>query len=154
MSQSNPTDIQANAYAESYVLYGDQSRAWRVAYPTSKCKPENIHSKASNFHKLIKVQTRITELRSKLTKQTEEEFNITVSDLKKMLVMAAQGGLKQRTDAQQNKVPVSISGAVAAISEINRMDGNHAPTKTDLIVNPSDISPWGEVKASVDKLND
>lgn len=151
MSQANPTDIQTNAYAENYVLYGDQSRAWRIAFPTSKCKPENIHSKASNFHKLIKVQTRITEIRSKLTKQTEEEFSVTTSDLKKMLVMAAQGGLKQKVDAQQNKVPVNIAGAVAAISEINRMDGNHAPTKTDLIINPNDVSPWGDISASVDE---
>ena len=124
MSQANPTDIQINAYAENYVLYGDQTRAWRVAYPDSKCKPEHVHTKASLMNSMAKVQQRITELRSKLMKQTEEEFNITVSDLKKMLVMAAQGGLKPK-----EKHPFNIAGAVAAISEINRMDGNHAAVK-------------------------
>lgn len=129
MSQANPTEIQTNAYAENYVLYGDQTRAWRVAYPDSKCKPAHVHTKASLMNSMVKVQQRVKELRSKLMKQTEEEFNITVSDLKKMLVMAAQGGLKQRIDAQKNKIPVNIAGAVAAIAELNRMDGNHKPIK-------------------------
>jgi len=94
MSQSRPTDIQTNTYAENYVLYGDQSRAWRVTFPESRCKPETVHYKASLFHKLEKVKKRIIELRLKLMKQTEEEFDITVSDLKKMLLRAAKGGLK------------------------------------------------------------
>lgn len=131
MSQSNPTEIQVNTYTENYVLYGDQSRAWRVTFPDSKCKPETVHYKASLLHKLEKVQKRIVEVRSMLTKQTEEEFSITVSDLKKMLVLAARGGLKGKIDAQKNNVPVNIAGAVAAISEINRMDGNHAVVKTE-----------------------
>lgn len=151
MSQSKPTDIQTNTYAENYVLYGDQSRAWRVTFSDSKCKPESIHARASKMHGISKVQLRIKELRSKLLKQTEEEFSITVSDLKKMLVMAAQGGLKMKIDAQGNKIPIAITGAVAAISEINRMDGNHAPTKQEIF--NGDTSPWGEIKASVDKLN-
>ena len=125
MSQSNPTDYQANAYAENYVLYGDQSRAWRVAFPDSKCKPGSIHVKASKLHNVVKIQLRIGEIRKRLAKSTEEEFNITVSDLKKMLVKAAVGGLKDRIDAQANTIPNNISGAVSAISELNRMDGNH-----------------------------
>lgn len=132
MSQSRPTDIQTNTYAENYVLYGDQSRAWRVTFPDSKCKPENVNCKASKFHTIVNVQSRIEELRSKLKKQTEEEFSITVSDLKKMLVMAAQGGLKSKIDAQGNKIPIAITGAVAAIAELNRMDGNHAPSKQEI----------------------
>lgn len=142
MSQANPTEIQTNCYAENYVLYGDQTRAWRVAYPDSKCKPAHVHTKASLMHGMAKVQQRIKSVRSKLVKQTEEEFNITVSDLKKMLVMAAQGGLKTKIDAQGNKIPIAIAGAVAAISEINRMDGNHEPTETNnniIITKASDV---------------
>lgn len=131
MSQANPTEIQVNAYSENYVLYGDQSRAWRVAFPDSKAKDEVIHVRASNFHKIGKVQVRIEELRKSLNKQSEDEFNITVSDLKKMLVMAAKGGLQKRIDAQQNTVLNNIAGAVSAIAEINRMDGNHYQYKSD-----------------------
>lgn len=149
MSQANPTDVQINTYAENYVLYGDQSRAWRVAYPDSKCKQEHVHTKASLMNGMAKVQQRINELRSKLSKQTEEEFSITVSDLKKMLVMAAQGGLKVRIDAQQNKVLNNIAGAVSAISELNRMDGNHAPVKQEVFNN--DTCPWDSISAKVDE---
>lgn len=131
MSQANPNDVQVNAYAENYVLYGDQSRAWRATFPESKAKPESINVKATQLHDHVKIQLRIEEIRSKLKKQTEEEFSITVSDLKKMLVIAAQGGLKTRLDAQQNTVPNNIAGAVSAISEINRMDGNHYQYKSD-----------------------
>jgi len=149
MSQANPTDFQANAYAENYVLYGDQSRAWRVTFPDSKTKPESVNVKASKFHAIVKVVLRIEELRTKLSKQTEEEFSITVSDLKKMLVMAAQGGLKGKIDAQKNKVPVNIAGAVAAISEINRMDGNHAPVKQEIA--QAELSPWANIQSGVDE---
>lgn len=132
MSQSNPTTIQINKYAENYVLYGDQSRAWRVTFTESKCKPETVHYKASLLHMQEKVQKRILEIRSKLVKQTEEEFNITVSDLKKMLVAAAQGGLKKKgKDKDDNQGLHNIAGAVSAISEINRMDGNHYQYKSD-----------------------
>ena len=45
--------------------------------------------------------------------------------------MAAQGGLTKRLDAQQNSVLNNIAGAVSAISEINRMDGNHYQYKSE-----------------------
>ena len=131
MSQANPTDFQANAYAENFVLYGDKSRAWRMAFPDSKAKDASINVKASNFHDIGKVQLRIDEIHQRLSKQTEVEFDISVSDLKKMLVMAAQGGLKKRIDAQANEVLNNIAGAVSAISEINRMDGNHYQYKSE-----------------------
>ena len=157
MSQTNPTALQANSYAENYVLYGDQSRAWRVTFPESKTTPESVNVKASKLHKLVKIVSRIEEIRSTLKKQTEEEFSITVSDLKKMLVIAAQGGLKTRLDAQQNTVPNNIAGAVSAISEINRMDGNHYQYKADdesrdvaqpLTINFQVAEPVKEVKVT------
>ena len=132
MSQSNPTDFQANAYAENYVLYGDQSKAFKSAFPESKAKAAHIHTKASLLHNVAKVQQRITEINSKLAKQSDEEFGVKVSDLKKMLLKAAVGGLTDRIDAQENKVLNNISGAVSAISEINRMDGNHHQYKMEI----------------------
>ena len=132
MSQSNPTDFQANVYAESYVLYGDQSKAWRATFPESKCKPESIHARASKFNSIVKVQLRIGEINSRLAKQSEEEFGVTVSDIKKMLVMAVKGGLKTKSDAQGNEVMHNASATVSALSEINRMDGNHHQYKLEI----------------------
>lgn len=150
MSQNNPTDVQANKYAEIYVLYGVKTDAWKNAFPDSKAKIDHVYTSASLFHDIPKVQQRVEEIRSKLQKQTEEEFSITVSDLKKMLVEAAMGGLKTKVDAQANEVPINISGAVSAISEINRMDGNHSPLKTQEI-KANELTPWDSVKAGVDE---
>lgn len=131
MSQRTPTDIEINTYAESFVLHGDQSRAWRTTFTTSKAKDEVVYINASNMHKLHKVRIRIEEINERLRSKSEVEFDISVSDIKKMLLEAAQGGLKQKVDAQGNEIPNNLAGAVSAISEINRMDGNHYQYKSD-----------------------
>ena len=132
MSQSNPTDFQTNAYAENYVLYGDKSKAWRVTFPDSKCKPESVHVKASKLHNVVKIQSRIAEINAKLAKQSEEEFGVTVSDIKKMLIQAVNGGLETKTDAQGNAIMHNASASVSALAEINRMDGNHHQYKMEI----------------------
>lgn len=144
MSQGRPTIAEATAYAEEYILHGDQAKAFRAAFPKSKGKPKTINSKASRIHKTDNIQARIKELQKVLKIQSEEEFSLSVSNIKQMLATAAAKGLKNRTDAQGNSVPVSIAGAVSALTEINRMDGNHAPAKTEDVtprrqpVDPSD----------------
>jgi len=149
MSQANPTKVQTNAYAENWVLYGDQSRAWRLAFPKSKCKPESVHQKASAFHRLVKVQSRIAELQKTLQIQSEEEFSLSVSKLKQMLATAIAKGLKNKIDQQGNEVAHSIPGAVSAISEINKMDGNHQPLKLD--ITEGNLTPWADIESGVDE---
>jgi len=131
MSQLSPTNVEANAYAENYVLYGDQTRAWRIAFPDSKAADKAKWENASLFHKIPKVLQRIAEINKMLKKQSEEEFGLTVSEIKKLLATAVKKGLNDRTDKDGNKIghAVSISGAVSALNEMNRMDGNHAPTR-------------------------
>ena len=132
MSQANPTDIEATVYAAEWVVHGDQTRAWRKTFPDSKAAPETQHARASLFHKIHKVQIRIGELQGIAKQQSEEEFSLSVGEIKKYLTKAMKKGLKNKKDAQGNKVPVSVSGAVSAIAEINKMDGNHAATKLAL----------------------
>lgn len=149
MSQANPTEVQTNTYAENYVLYGDQTRAWRAAFPDSKAKAEVIHISASKLHAIPKVQLRIKELQTLSQEVSEKEFTVTVSELKEMLVTAAKGGLKSKVDAQENKVLHNIAGAVSAIAEINRMDGNHKETKLKLEHTGKDDGPI-EVSSDAD----
>lgn len=120
MSQANPTAAEATKYAENYVLYGDQSRAWRVAFPKSKAAPESVHARASLFNKNVKVQLRIEDLQKISKKSAEEEFTVTVSDKKKILASVAKQGLAKAKN---------LSAVVSAVGELNRMDGDHAPTK-------------------------
>jgi len=157
MSQSKPTEVQINAYAENYVLYGENTKAFRAAFPDTKGTMHTVNTKASKFNKIEAVQARVVEIRSNLKKQTEEEFNVTVSDLKKMLIMAAQGGLVKKRDAQMNNIMHNIAGSVSAISEINRMDGNHAPSKQDHMSSDGSMSPAfdnDKYKDAQDKLKD
>ena len=154
MSQANPNEVQLNAYCENYVLYGDQSRAFRAAFPESKGKPESINQRASNLNKLIKVQSRVKEINISLSDQTKKEFNTTIEDLKNYLIEAVEGGLKEKLDPQGNKVPHSIPGAVSAIAELNRMDGNHAPTKQDHSSSDGTMASKSYSKAQYEKAQE
>lgn len=129
MSQTNPTDAQASAYAENFILYGDQSRAWHVAFPESGARSDTAYVRASNFHKISKVNVRIVDIRNNLRKQTEKEFLVTVSTLKTMLFDAAEMGSKGKLDQLGNLIPINLGATISAISEINRMDGNHSDVK-------------------------
>lgn len=86
MSQSRPTDHEADAYAQSYVLYGDQSRAFRAAFPRSTAKPKSIHERASKFHLITKVQSRLAELAPKLAEVAEERFKIDAEYVMRRIV--------------------------------------------------------------------
>lgn len=77
MSQSKPTQSQIDAYAGNYALYGDQSRAWRVAFPKSKAANESINVKASQFHSLVSVRLRVTQLKLEAKEIAENEFGLS-----------------------------------------------------------------------------
>ncbi|WP_428613354.1 terminase small subunit [Pseudoalteromonas sp.] len=76
MSQANPTQAEIDKYAGHYVLYGDQSKAFRHAFPDSKAKAETIHTKASLLHDQEKVQQRIKELSIAAAEKADKEFKL------------------------------------------------------------------------------
>lgn len=129
MSQANPTDMQATAYAESYILHGCQTTAYRGVFPASNASMDTHNQKASTFHKTEKVQQRIKELQAISKANTEEEFGLTVSQLKGTLLRVINQGFTKKTDAEGNKVPISLPSALGAVKEFNLMDGNHAAIK-------------------------
>lgn len=147
MSQARPTDLEATKYAASFIVCGKKSDAFRVAFPKSKATAKSIHEKACKMHKTAKVQARIKELSAILRKQSEDDFELSVSEIKLLLKKAIDKGLKNKTDAQGNKIAVSISGAVSALAEINKMDGNHAATK--LLLGGDPDAPPIETKVTV-----
>lgn len=129
MSQQNPTDVEATTYAESYILYGDQTRAFRSTFPDAKCNQKVANEKASGLHKTTKVVERIKDLRVIAKRMAEDEFKISAADLQKTLALVIKKGLGDKTDAQQNTVAQNLPAVVSAVGEVNRMNGNHAPTK-------------------------
>jgi len=151
MSQMTPTKVEITKLAREFILHGDQVKAWRKTYPKSKASLNVQYSKSSTAFSSEKVKERIKQLQEISRKNSEEEFTMTVSDLKKVLATAVKLGLKTKTDVQGNIVAHNLNAAVAAVREFNSMDGNHAPAKTDMTINPSDLTPWGSVTAGVDK---
>jgi phage terminase small subunit len=73
MSFGKPTEVQAIKYAESFVLYGDKTKAIRAAFPESKAVPASLSNKATEFHKLVEVQGMIELLHKSITGEAEEE---------------------------------------------------------------------------------
>ncbi len=141
VSQANPTDIEATVYAKNYILYGDQSRAFRGTFPDSTGTPESNHQKASKLHKTVKVQSRIDELQQIAKEQAETDFKIGVGDLQRTLSNVIKEGLKSKKDALGNSIAIALPAVVAAVSEVNRMNGNHAATKTDHSSKDGSMSP-------------
>ena len=44
---------------------------------------------------------------------------------------------------------VSVSGAVSAIGELNKMDGNHAATKIE-VTEGENLTPWEDIEGTTD----
>ena len=76
MSQSKPTQSEIDAYAGNYVLYGDQSRAFRVAFPKSKANKASVNQRASMVNSLPKVRSRVKELAEKARDIAANEFSL------------------------------------------------------------------------------
>jgi hypothetical protein len=97
MSFGKPTEVQAIKYAESFVLYGDKTKAIRAAFPESKAAPSSLSVKAVEFHKLVNVQVMINQLHERITGEAEEEALYTarqaIDDLS--IAMAMSKDLEQ-----------------------------------------------------------
>ena len=84
----------------------DQSAAWRNAYPTSKGSAKNVHEKASNMHKLAKVQQRIAELTEINAEKANEVYGITAESLVRRLAELDSEA------AQEGKFAASVSAVM------------------------------------------
>jgi hypothetical protein len=125
MSQLTPTHVEATNYAEHYILYGDQSKAFRHTFSDSQGKPETIHSSASKFH--TKVLPRIEELRTEIQINAKKNALYSIDHKREILFETALYGMSEEDNKQRNP-----SATVAAIKELNSMDGHHAPTKREV----------------------
>lgn len=90
MSQTKPTDVEATKYAESFVIHGCKTRAFKTAFPNSKASPDAMNVSASRFHNQPKVLLRIEELHEQINAQTDSDA-----------LYSAQMALKELDDARQ-----------------------------------------------------
>ena len=128
MSQGNPTKHEIDVYCAEWILNGgDQSKAWRKAYPKST-SPEKVGwEKGSTMHKMIKVKERLAELQAETAAKDAEEFDVSVATLKEILMDVMNKG-REKDD---NGKYASLSAATSAVNELNRMNGNHAASKVN-----------------------
>ena len=123
------TDRERRA-ADHYILYGVKSDAYRHAYSTENMKEETVHRETAVVFGRPRVQMYILERQRGQAK----EFDMQVHEIKKILAGVAARCLKDKTDMMGNKVPIDPKAVVQAMSEINRMNGNHAPIKNQHLV--------------------
>lgn len=97
MSQTKPTDIEADTYAQDFVLYGDKTKAWGVTFPESKAAPETRWPKASRFHDIDKVRARIRQLNGKAIEIADKFHGITIDTLLTELEENRQAALTAET---------------------------------------------------------
>ena len=57
-----------------YAKSGNATEAYRIAYPNTKAKPENVNVLASRLSAEVKIKSRITELRAEVVKQTDMDL--------------------------------------------------------------------------------
>lgn len=91
MSQRRPDPGELDRYAYAYTTNGgDQSKAWREAFPNSKANDAGVHREASTFHKIPEVRRRIEEVRAEAHETAKEAFKMEVEDVLREWVMVAQ----------------------------------------------------------------
>ena len=108
-------------FCQDYILTGNASEAYRRNYNASNCSDTTINRKAKELIDNGKIAARIEELHREMKK----EFDVSVSQKKRWLVQVIKAGM----ESLDNGKPKGLSATVSAISELNRMDGDHAPAK-------------------------
>jgi hypothetical protein len=143
MSQTKPTDVEIEKFAKAIVLDGKtQADAFRVAFPESKAKPESAQRIAVNISQMVTVRSRIEQLKQEAKEESQRHFGATLQWKTQMLMKAVELGYSVRIDDKGNEIPNGIGAAVSAIAELNRMAGDHAPTRSELTgKNGAPLSP-------------
>lgn len=131
MSQTKPTEKEAATFARSYVLYGCKTRATRDAFPQTKASKQNTSRTAQRVFKAESTQRYIKEFQELSRAMACKEFKADAEGIKDMLMTVAHNGLKELTLLNGNVRYVDLKATISALSEVNRMDGNHAAIKQE-----------------------
>lgn len=115
-------------FAERYVATGKAPDAYREAYGCLAASRENLSSRAKILLNRASVQKLIAEIRARQT----AEFDVSVMEIKKALAVVVRKGLRD-VPTKQGMRSENLQAVVAACNELNRMAGNHAPAKGQLV---------------------
>ena len=145
MSQANPTQKELNDYCQAYLTNGgNQSAAWRVAFPNSKAGDKVINEKASTLHQSGKVQERLEELSSKAAEKADKAFSISAEELLKRMVDVMDAGMTKQIIVQGESLVEkheNLPAVVSAGNAIAKLCGYEAPKEVDLSNKDGSLSP-------------
>ena len=142
MSQSTPTDHEISIYSTQFVLTGDKSKSWRIAYPRSKANPDAVAVSASRLHNNPKVLLRIEQKRAEIAQSDANDFDISYEAQVKRCLNILALGTKPKYDKNGNGVAQNLAAAQSAINELNKMAGHHAAQKISANVNNMTHEDW------------
>jgi len=107
------------SFCMRYIESGNASAAYRQCYNAGKMKPETVNRKATELLANGTITARI-EL---LQEEAKKRFEVSVEKKKAWLVEVIEHSLKDES--------WDGSEVIRAISELNKMDGDHASTKIE-----------------------
>ena len=135
--------------------------AWAQHYRSNGCNATQASISAGykgskdtlrSYAKTIKKNAWIQWYLRKEAKKQEKTLGITSEWKKKKLKKIIVKGLGTKKDFHGNNVPVDLSAARGAIHELNLMDGDHAPAKTEVISPIKVSSDDPELMTAIAKL--
>lgn len=128
-------------FAQKWHELDNKTEAYRLSHPTSlRWKAETVQNKGCALSKQSDVLARYQELQ----KETSDNHGITIDTLLKEL--DAIKALAMGADTPQ------CSAAVSSVMSKAKLVGLDI-VKIE-ISSKEEVTPWGEIKASVDKLKD
>lgn len=122
-------------FCKLYLQLGNASEAYRQAYSCVSMSSRSIENEASRLLKNPHIAPRIKELQSK----SEKVFIITAERKKKWLEEVIERSMQAKPvdieldgDGKVISMKCGFDGptTIKAITELNKMDGDLAPTKT------------------------
>ena len=120
-----PKESQA---IKHYMLNGVKIDAYAAAYKCSNMTRKTMQRRAAEVFDRPAVIFEIEKIETRQAKQ----FDMDVGAIKKVLATVASACLKTKLDAQGNSVPIDPGAVVGSMKEFNRMNGNYAPTKSEV----------------------
>lgn len=145
------TDAEVEAFSQEYAISGDCNRAYLVAKPNTKAKPDSLYSMASRMAKLPEVVQRVSELKSQAKVKAESRFAITVEQRLKWLRDIVNSGIATYHDQLGNKRRENLAAARAAIATMNDMlgvDDSGGETSQPLSITFNIVAPKAKVETT------
>ena len=140
-AKSKPLTEKQEKFCREFIKTGNATEAYKLSYSTKNTSDKTINENACRLKKDSKIAARIEQLQSEVKKV----FEISVEEKKKILQKVIEESFKAHYDAQGNAKPLDVKAAIAAVSELNRMDGDHAAIKTD---NKYSLDGWSDEEIS------